>query len=358
MTMANPSALCEIFNYHLSTAVLLFDQDLRLEAMNTAAEDLLFVSQRQVLGMKVDQIIPADSNFSDSMGRSFSTGTAYSEWALQLQLANDKTITVDCVFTPIKLNGDHTHLLVEMTNSNFYNRISREKSLIEQNLTSKEWGRALAHEIKNPLGGLRGAAQLLRNELENEELKEYTDIIINEADRLRNLVDNMLAPDKELKFSNENIHEILQYVWHLINADSKSGCKLICDYDPSLPEILADRESLVQVFLNLIRNAIQAMNDTGDIILRTRVAQKVTIAQRMYKLCLKVEIIDDGPGVPEDLIDRIFYPMITTRPDGSGLGLPIAQSLIQKHGGIIEYHRINQQTVFTVLLPWRDYHEN
>ncbi len=352
--MFNSGALAGVVGEHLTTAVLLFDEAFRLGLMNAAAEDLLSVSQRQMKGMKVEHIIPGKNAFSGLLQRSFETGSPYSEWAMEIELLNEKKITVDCVFTPINVKKSGKHVLVEMTNSNFYNRIAREETLISQNLTTKELGRALAHEIKNPLGGIRGAAQLLRQELEEDGLKEYTDIVINEADRLRNLVDKILTPDKELSFAEENIHEILQYVLHLLHAEKDISSQFISDYDPSLPEIFVDRESLVQVFLNLLRNANQAVNNQGQIIIKTRATHKVTIAHQLHKLCIRIDIIDDGPGVDENLVDRIFYPMITTRAEGTGLGLPIAQSLVQKHGGIIEYNRNQHKTTFTVLIPWRD----
>lgn len=356
ITMTESEALSGLLLDHITTAVLLYDNDFRLVDMNAAAEDLLSVSQRQVAGMDAWQMMSKSKQFSDSLQRSVSSGASYAQWAMDVTLINKKVITVDCVFTPIRIQNNSQHLLVEMINTDFHKRIAREENLIAQNLTSKELGKALAHEIKNPLGGLRGAAQLLSQELIEDDLKEYTDIIISEADRLRNLVDRMLAPEKELNYSVENIHEILQYVCHLIAAETNTEFSLICDYDPSLPEITADRGSLVQVFLNIIRNAIQAIDDDGEVIIKTRAERKVTIAQTMHKLCLRVDVIDNGPGVDDSLVDRIFYPMITTRASGTGLGLSIAQSLIQKHGGIIEYNRINQKTIFTILFPWDHNH--
>ena len=201
------------------------------------------------------------------------------------------------------------------------------------------------------------AAQLPRQELDDEQLREYTDIVIQEADRLRNLVDKMLATDREFSFKPVNIHEVLEYVCNLITAEADFEHTIYRDYDPSLPEITADRESMIQVFLNLIRNAVQAISVGGQVSIKTRSERKVTIAHMMHKLCLRVDIIDDGKGIPNDIAESIFYPMITSRADGSGLGLPIAQSLIQQHGGFIEHNRTHEHTVFTVLLPWESHDE-
>ncbi len=355
MTVSGASS--EILIDHLTTAVLLFDRDLRLKGINASAEDLLSVSHRKVIGLDVEQILPNSFFFSEAVKRSFSDGSPCVQWAADIDLPNMKTITVDCVFTPIDNGQGVDCLVVEMMNTYFHKRISKEETLIAQNLTSNELSRALAHEIKNPLGGLRGAAQLLRQELVSDDLKEYTDIIINEADRLRNLVDRMLSPDKEMNFSTENIHEILEYVCSLISAETTINFNLVRDYDPSLPEIWTDRESMIQIFLNIIRNSIQAIEEEGEITIQTRAERKCTIAQVLHKLCLRIDVIDNGSGILDDMVDRIFYPMITSRAEGTGLGLPIAQSLIQKHGGIIEYNRVNERTVFTILLPRERNHD-
>ena len=348
-------ALSRLIIEHITTGVLMFDDELNILNINAAAEDLLLMSNRQVAGQQLDTVMPLANDFKDSLRRSRETGASIAQWALNLPLANQKIVVVDCVITPFRVEDDKDYLIVEMMNTYFHKRITKEENLIALSNTSEQLGRALAHEIKNPLGGLRGAAQLLNAELQNDEHKEYTGIIIKEADRLRNLVDKMLAPEKQLEFSTGNIHEILDYVCNILKAETDRRFNIVTDYDPSLPELWADRESLVQVFLNIIRNAIQSIHEGGEVLLRTRAERKVTIAQVLHKLCIRVDVIDDGPGIPTNLVDKIFYPMITSRAEGTGLGLPIAQSLIQKHGGIIEYNRIEQRTVFTTLIPWEDH---
>ena len=218
--------------------------------------------------------------------------------------------------------------------------------------------RGLAHEIKNPLGGLRGAAQLLERELSDESLKEYTRVIIGEADRLRNLVNRMLGPNTLPQKALINIHHVLERVRSVVLADTPVGAlnaapgvRIIRDYDPSIPDFQADRDQLIQAVLNIVRNAVQAVGDTGDITLRTRIQRQATISQQRYKLAVRIDIVDNGPGIPTDMLENIFYPLVTGRPEGTGLGLSIAQSLINQHQGLIECTSRSGQTIFTLLLP-------
>ena len=219
--------------------------------------------------------------------------------------------------------------------------------------------RGLAHEIKNPLGGLRGAAQLLERQLPSEELKEFTQVIIGEADRLQNLLDRMLGPNTPPNMRMINIHSVLERVRTLVEAENASlpGIELERDYDPSIPDVYGDAEQLIQVVLNLVRNAIQALGQEGRIVLRTRTQRQVTLGQKVHRLVLRVDIVDNGPGIPEPLQNDIFYPMVTGRADGTGLGLPIAQSVINHHGGLIECASRPGETVFTIYLPLENHDE-
>jgi two-component system nitrogen regulation sensor histidine kinase GlnL len=217
--------------------------------------------------------------------------------------------------------------------------------------------KGIAHEIKNPLGGLRGAAQLLEHELQDKSLTEYTKIIIMEADRLRNLVDRMLAHETRPQMSDVNLHEVLEYVINLAEAEVSSELKIFRDYDPSLPGLQGDKDQLIQVFINIIQNALQAIAANGQIWIKTRIKRRCTIRQNFYKMVAQVKIIDDGPGIPEDIEREVFYPLITGRAEGTGLGLSIAQSLLQLHGGSISYERDNDKTVFKVLLPLSNKHD-
>jgi two-component system nitrogen regulation sensor histidine kinase GlnL len=209
----------------------------------------------------------------------------------------------------------------------------------------------LAHEIKNPLGGLRGAAQLLDLELHDPELKEYTQIIIAESDRLQGLMDKMLGPNKLPNKKALNIHEVLERVRQLVQAESSGSLTIRNDYDPSIPDIHADKDQLIQAFLNIAKNAVQAMEGKGNIIFKTRIHRQMSIGRKRYKLAVKCDIIDNGPGIDADMMSQIFYPMITGRAEGTGLGLSIAQALINQHNGLIECNSEPGNTVFSIFLP-------
>ena len=211
--------------------------------------------------------------------------------------------------------------------------------------------RGLAHEVKNPLGGIRGAAQLLEKEFTTEDLKEYTQVIIGETDRLQKLVDDMLGPNRPLRKEMTNIHGVLERVRQLVSAESDDELKIVRDYDPSLPEFQADHDQLIQAILNIVRNAKQALQGKGIITLRTRPERQVTIGQTYHRYVLKVDIIDNGPGIDPEFIEQIFYPMVTGRAEGTGLGLSIAQTLVAQHDGLIECNSKPGETIFTILLP-------
>ena len=336
---------------NLYTAVLVIDNDLQLTKMNTAAENLLSMSSRKVSGMKLDQILPESQRFIDTIKRSLDSKIPYTERGITLPLPYEKNITIDCAVTPLMDNDQCHGVIVEMIDIHDHLRLVREVGLLQLHNAARESLRGIAHEIKNPLGGLRGAAQLLERELDDDELTEYTRIIINEADRLTNLVDRLVTPNPQINVSTVNVHEILEYVLNLIEAESESPLQVERFYDPSLPVLEADREQLIQAFLNILRNAVQAIAHGGHIWLNTRIKRMCTIRQELYKLAAQIEIVDDGPGVPQEIIDSMFYPMVTGRADGTGLGLSIAQSLVQSHRGIIEYERDDTKSIFRITLP-------
>jgi two-component system nitrogen regulation sensor histidine kinase GlnL len=211
--------------------------------------------------------------------------------------------------------------------------------------------RQLAHEIKNPLGGIRGAAQLLARQLDNDELTEYTDVIISETDRLAGLVDTLLGPGGPPNKQPLNIHELLEYVVRIIEAEDDKSLHIRRDYDPGLPLIDLDRDQMVQAFLNLVRNAATALQGQGTITLRSRAVSNFTIGDVRHRVIASIEIEDDGPGIPADLQDMVFYPLVTGNPHGTGLGLPAAQELISRHGGLIEFESRPGRTVFIVQIP-------
>jgi two-component system nitrogen regulation sensor histidine kinase GlnL len=351
MTIA-PAKSVQVLD-NINTAVLVFDSGLRLTDINTAGENLLSVSQRMVQGQLSRDILPDSPGFTETLERTFANRHPYTQWGVELRLTNGESVTVGCMVTPLLEGEQCSEVIVEFIESGSFARVMREQNLFAVHDAASKSLRGMAHEIKNPLGGLRGAAQLLERELENEDLKEYTRIIISEADRLRNLVDRMLEPSSEMHITRINIHEILEYVQDLVQAGASKHLDISRDYDTSLPLTRGDREQLIQAFLNVIRNAVEAVSDCEDgrIWLRTRVKRKCTIRQKQFRLAALIEVIDNGPGIPAEIESEVFYPLITGRAGGSGLGLSITQSLLQKHGGSIDYERINDRTVFRILLP-------
>jgi two-component system nitrogen regulation sensor histidine kinase GlnL len=248
-------------------------------------------------------------------------------------------------------------VIIELLPIQQQTRQDREERLIDQAQANKELIRNLAHEIKNPLGGIRGAAQLLEMEMESKELTEYTQVIIREADRLQTLVDRLLAPHRRPHMVGDvNIHEVCERVRSLIVSEFPRGIRVVRDYDTSIPEFRGDREQLIQAVLNIAHNAAQAMSDRiteGDaqLIFRTRIARQVTFGKQRYRLALELHVIDNGPGVPDSIKDRIFFPLITGREGGSGLGLTLAQTFVQQHHGLIECESVPGRTDFKILIP-------
>jgi two-component system nitrogen regulation sensor histidine kinase GlnL len=337
----------------LTTGVVVLDGKLRLTFMNAAAEMLFALSIRQAIGMNFQDLAVGADALIEGMQRCLDSGHPYTERQLHLILPGEQTITVDCTVSPMLEEEDPPaeELLVELRQVDRQLRMTREEHLINQHNISRVLVRKLAHEIKNPLGGLRGAAQLLEREFSDEALKEYTQIIIGEADRLRNLVDRMLGPNTLPVYSEINIHEILERVRNLVLAESGEGIRIDQDYDPSIPPLNGDTDQLIQAVLNIVRNAVQALEEKGVIILRTRVQRQCTIGQKRHKLVARLDIIDNGPGVSAEKLEEIFYPMISGRAEGTGLGLSIAQVLVNQHGGLIECQSRPGETIFSLLLP-------
>ena len=344
---------------NLATAVLLFDDQLRLVCVNAAGENLLSVSTRQMEGQTPNEILLGSRNFDQVLKRTLETHIQFTERGMVIQLPHNGEITVDCYVTPVIEDDVCVELIVELSDARSLQRVLDDESLFMLHDASREAVRGMAHEVRNPLGGIRGAAQLLQSELEDKledksesrELTEYTNIIIQEADRLRNFIDRMLASDQQLHCVDLNIYEVIEYVCNLVKAEFDACPEFERDYDPSLPEINGDREQLIQVFLNVMRNALQATEGKGHICIQTRVIRQLTIRKNIHRLVARIDIIDDGPGIPVEIEKNVFYPMITGRPEGTGLGLSIAQALINLHGGLINYERKDNKTIFSIYLP-------
>lgn len=336
------------------TAVVLVNQQHKILYLNTAAELLFTRSGKRVEGLPLPRLFHPKSQLPD-LTESAESGGSYTQREARWQLAGEQEpITVDYTVSPILFDMEPCFLL-EVLPIDRLKRISRDEEILAKQETTRHLVRGVAHEIKNPLGGIRGAAQLLARELPDESLKDYTSVIIEEADRLRNLVDQMLGSSKLPTRTMINIHEVLERIFSLIYAEVGNRIKLVRDYDPSVPEFMADREQMIQALLNIVRNAMQALTETvtenAEICLKTRVVRQFTIGQKAHKLVCRIDILDNGPGIPNDIVENIFYPMISGRAGGTGLGLSIAQQIVSQHGGIIECASEPGKTRFSVFLP-------
>lgn len=328
----------------------MLDRNLLIVALNPSAENILGVSEHRARGEALLKLVDDEPELRDILSRVLATGDHY---ANELQLAATEVYSdervVDCRVSPLASN--EAALLVELTDVTRRAKISRENALLIQHGAGRQMIRQLAHEIKNPLGGIRGAAQLLERQLPSAELREYTDVVISETDRLAALVDTLLGPGGPPNKQPHNVHELIEYVIRIIEADDPKSPTIRRDYDPGLPLIDLDRDQMVQALLNLVSNAVTALDGQGTLTLRSRAVTNFTIGNTRHRVIASIEIEDDGPGIDKDLQDSIFYPLVTSRPDGTGLGLAAAQELLSRHGGLIEFESRPGRTVFFVRIP-------
>ncbi|MBY6211630.1 nitrogen regulation protein NR(II) [Microbulbifer agarilyticus] len=340
----------------LTSAVLVLDDKLALCYLNSAAENLVAVSNARASGQPLEEVVRENPAALEALRTSLASGEKYTVRRALWMLHNLEECTVDYSVTPLP---DLGLLLLEVQSMDRLLRIAREDALLSAQETTRNLVRGMAHEVKNPLGGIRGAAQLLQTELkelDDEGLGEYTQIIIEEADRLRNLVDRMLGPRKPVQLQPVNVHTITERVAQLIEAECSGALIIERDYDPSIPDIPADSEQLIQAILNIARNAMQAIAESiglgkGSLIIRTRVQRQFTIGRRHCSLVCRIDVVDNGPGIPEDIRERIFYPMISGRAEGTGLGLSLSQHIINQHRGLIKCESEPGQTEFQIYLP-------
>lgn len=333
----------------LSSAVILVDSGLSIRYLNAGAENLFAVSRRKVLGASLVKVLGEPVGLASALEGALRNNWSYTGQDLRVMRGEDEPLHLDCTVSPVEASSG-VRLILEFRPIDAQMRVAREEQLAQQQQANRELIRNLAHEIKNPLGGIRGSAQLLERELTDPQLSEYTEVIIAEADRLQDLMNRMLNSHSMMRPAPLNIHDVLERVRRLILAEFPAvGIRR--DYDTSLPEITADREQLIQAILNIARNAAQAMDGHGEIGLRTRIARQVTLAKKRFRLALELQVTDNGPGIPERIRDKIFYPLVSGREGGSGLGLSLAQSFIEQHHGVIEVDSRPGQTCFTILLP-------
>jgi two-component system nitrogen regulation sensor histidine kinase GlnL len=339
----------------LVTSVFLLDHDLHVDYLNAAAQTLLGLSPNQALGRSITEL----TRGADTLLPLFDRARRGGEGVVQRELAwpapGGVDRILDCAVTQVTLGLDNFRLLLEIEDITQHRRLTRENALIAQLGGSRLMVRQLAHEIKNPLGGLRGAAQLLERELLDPALREYTRVIISEADRLTHLLDSMLGPGRPPAKQLINVHEILERVYHLLRSEAPEGVTVDRDYDPSLPPLTVDPNHIIQAMLNLGRNAIQALSGghvpSPRLILRTRAVSNVSVGAQRHRLVASIQFEDNGPGVLPEIRDTIFYPLVSGRADGSGLGLGIAQDLVSRHGGLIEFDSAPGRTIFVISLP-------
>jgi two-component system nitrogen regulation sensor histidine kinase GlnL len=329
----------------LATAVVALDKEFVVRYANPAAENLLATGAKTLLGLPFLQLFAERAELERSLAEALRSHWDYSAQNVTYSRAGREPLPLACTMT--RIDAHHFSLLAELRPIEEQLRHAREERLVFEQQANRELIRNLAHEIKNPLGGLRGSAQLLERELEKAELREYTQVIIKEADRLQRLLDRMLTPHRAPRIEPLGIHEVLERVRSLVRAEF--GIDIQRDYDPSLPQVIADREQLIQAVLNIARNAAQA--GAANITFRTRAVRQITILRHRHRLALELQVIDDGPGVPAEIQERIFNPLVSGREGGTGLGLSLAQTFVQYHQGVVEFESRPGRTIFRILLP-------
>ena len=332
----------------LSSAVVLVDDQLVVRYLNPSAENLFATSSRKIVGYSLRRLLGDPAGLESALNNVLRDNWSYTGHNLKVLRAGMETLHLDCTVTPVEVVD--ARLLLEFRPMDAQLKVAREEQLAHQQQANRELVRNLAHEIKNPLGGIRGSAQLLERELDDPQLREYTQVIIAEADRLQDLMNRLLTSHRMMQPTQLNLHDVIERVRRLILAEFPS-VEVRRDYDTSLPSVTGDREQLIQAILNIARNAAQALHGVGEIVLRTRAARQVTMAKRRFKLALQLQIIDNGPGIPDKIRDKIFYPLVSGRENGSGLGLSLAQSFIEQHQGAIDVESRPGRTCFTVYLP-------
>ncbi|MGB9428436.1 MAG: nitrogen regulation protein NR(II) [Gammaproteobacteria bacterium] len=360
MSESNSSNFLGLLLENQTTGILWLDDALHLRYLNPAAETLLNLDGQRCRGMALTANLPRASELAAILKRALASGETVTQRELAVEIGASKTphtIVVDCTISPVAENEGALELLVEMTPLDRHLRITREAALTEQSTFNRTLTGNLAHEIKNPLGGLRGAAQLLARRLQDPKLLEYTRIIVHEADRLTALVDTLLGPSQPSHRVATNLHEPLEHVARLVEAAAPAKLKIVRNYDPSLPELQLDRDQIVQVLLNLAKNAREAVDERGVITFRSRGLRQFTLNGTRHRLVACVDVADNGPGIPPEMLPHLFTPLTSGKPGGSGLGLSIAQELVRRHDGLIECTSVPGNTVFSILLPIGTSHE-
>ena len=334
---------------NLSTAILVLSNGHNILFANQAAENLLKESATQMAGQRLTELIINGEELTTIVSQAAMTNKTFTRRRMQVLLQGKDNFTADITVTPVL---DKKQTVVELIPMDRYLRIDRDAAIQEHYDVTRLMVRELAHEIKNPLGGIKGSAELLARELPDQSLEEYTDIIVQETNRLTSLLDRMLGPNTLAQKTPVSIHQVLERTANLIELESKN-LVVIRDYDPSIPELLIDPELMLQAMLNVARNAMQILEKTPNptVTFTTRVERQFTINGQRHKVVVRVDIKDNGPGVPQEIQEQLFYPMISRRPGGTGLGLTFAQSIIAQHNGMIELESEPGNTTFSIIIP-------
>lgn len=339
---------------NISTAIVVLDDELIIRYANHAAQTVFERSLSLLIGVPLFQFMQSSSlDFERFRGVMHHSGV-YSDSEVNFEFIDGRHTQADVSVTSMAENNDR-RLLIEIRLVEQQKKISQENHQWAQQQAASDLVRGLAHEIKNPLGGIRGAAQLLAKQLSNNDLTEFTDMIIEQSDRLTNLVDRLLGPNFRPNFNWYNVHQVVEKVCTLVALDPSHNITITRDYDPSIPDVYLDEDMMQQATLNIVRNSVQALIDhpeiAAEIKIVTRIERQVIIHGECFPLCVKIQIIDNGPGIPTDLKNTLFYPMVTSKSDGNGLGLSISQTLIGHHRGKIEADSWPGKTTFTLYIP-------
>ena len=339
---------------NLNTVLVVIDNSLRIVYANHAGQALFATGTKQLYGQPLADFFVPNTINKARLRAAFRRGEDFTENEIKLYFRDNRVVLADLTVTNLSTEDGPT-LLFEVKKIAQQKRISRENQQHAQHYAARELIRGLAHEIKNPLGGIRGAAQLLEKALESAEQKEFTQLIIEQSDRLRNLVDRLLGPNSLPRLEWCNLHRPLEKVRSLMKADTTQAIAITRDYDPSIPEVRVDPDMLQQAVLHIVRHAIQALRDSTtpnpQLRLVTRIERQLTIHGHRHPLAAQIKIIDNGPGIPSEIRDTLFYPLVTSKDSGSGLGLSIAQTLVNHHDGKIEVDSRPGHTEFILSLP-------
>lgn len=344
---------------NLSTAVVVLDSKLAITYLNPAAEVLFETSSKSITQQSFEYLFSENKDSENELLNALNTGHPFTKREVSIRCSTlghiDGSLTVNYSVSVIQEPESERLLVIEFQALDRLLKISRDEALLNNQQATKALLRGMAHEVKNPLGGIKGAAQLLLRELKDKGQHEYIQVVIDEADRLRNLVDRMLGPRTLPSIRFQNIHEIIEHVCQLKEIEPDSNITLTKEYDPSIPDIEVDREQMIQACLNILGNAYQALTENQcenpEIIIRTRILRQFTIATVRHRMVVKIDFIDNGPGIPDDIAETLFYPMISGRAQGTGLGLSIAQTIINQFQGLIEYESEPGKTCFSILIP-------